>query len=325
MIAAAAAVAVGVPVGPAEAVAPASATQADGYRVTDLGTLPGQPASFATAINDRGDVVGASGYRATLWRRGRIIDLGTLGGLYSRARDINGHGDVIGESRTATDTVHAFRWRNGRMIDLGTLPGYENSYATAVNDRGAVLGFSVGEGAGRPTLWRPDGTKVDLGELTGMDNVLGLDDTGRFVGSVSLDGMNSAPALWSAGRLTMLSGTPGTAVAINDRGDAAGYFVVGTAGSFFWHRGLLTEIPLVPNMPPASMMQAQALNNRGQVVGNSGVGGFVWKPGTLTMLPGLDGNSGTVYVDDINNHGAIVGSDGTAPETGHAVLLTPTR
>ena len=92
-----------------------------------------------------------------------------------------------------------------------------------------------------------------------------------------------------------------------------------------WRRGRLTEIPLLPDMPPASTMQAQGINNRGQVVGFGGFDGFVWDSdtGTLSTLPGLTRLGPAAY--DINDRGQIVGSAGTSPENlePHAVFLSP--
>ena len=71
-------------------------------------------------------------------------------------------------------------------------------------------------------------------------------------------------------------------------------------------------------------MQAQDINNRGQVVGSGGYGGFVWDSDTATLsrLPGLAAGPAAY---DINNRGQITGSAGTTPDNRepHAVLLTP--
>ena len=58
-------------------------------------------------------------------------DLGTLGGSYSFARDINQSSVVIGEAETKNQDIHAFRWSAGLMDDPGLF------------------------GAFRATLWRP--------------------------------------------------------------------------------------------------------------------------------------------------------------------------
>jgi probable HAF family extracellular repeat protein len=76
----------------------------DDYVVTALGALPGDLYSRATALNDRGQVVGAawaaSGeMRATLWQGGDVIDLhaflpATAGVARSEATGINTVGQI---------------------------------------------------------------------------------------------------------------------------------------------------------------------------------------------------------------------------------------
>src|SRR5262249_32431154 len=70
-----------------------------------------------------------------------IIDLGTLGGGYSQAYDINASAQVVGSAELAGGRQHAFLWQRGVMTDLSTLGG---NYSTArgINDAGQVVGES---------------------------------------------------------------------------------------------------------------------------------------------------------------------------------------
>jgi probable HAF family extracellular repeat protein len=125
-------------------------------QTTDIGTLPGGSFSYATAINNNGQIAGYANFanstdgsqpqHAFLYSNGVMRDLGTLGGTQSFAYGINGSGQVVGSSTLATATgaavtSHAFLYSGGVMQDLGTLGG-QNSYAYAVNNSGQIVGSS---------------------------------------------------------------------------------------------------------------------------------------------------------------------------------------
>ncbi|MBX3187312.1 MAG: hypothetical protein KF819_09865 [Labilithrix sp.] len=49
-----------------------------------------------------------------LWEKGRIKDLGTLGGSHTDSGSkINARGQIAGSSTTATGATHAFLWERG--------------------------------------------------------------------------------------------------------------------------------------------------------------------------------------------------------------------
>jgi probable HAF family extracellular repeat protein len=116
------------------------------------------------AINDRGQVAGASGecaafnpifltnlqpLHALLWEDGKAIDLGSLGGTGHgtgiQAENLNNYGQVIGFSDVKGDAnFHAFLWtKETGMQDLKTVPGDANSLAIGINDGGQVVGVSI--------------------------------------------------------------------------------------------------------------------------------------------------------------------------------------
>ena len=128
--------------------------------VCDMNTL-GQDVGWAYTAS--GEV------HAFLWDRDVITDLGTLGGLGSRAFAVNDYGQVVGWAETAAGERHAFIWENGAMEDLGTLGG-SMSEALGINDLGQVVGRSeTAAGEVHAFIWE-NGEMIDLnaeGSLSG--------------------------------------------------------------------------------------------------------------------------------------------------------------
>ena len=120
----------------------------------DLGTWGGD-CGTATAINDVEEVVGRADVSGPC---GGLADsmLGRPGvKMTDREAQVgaaNSHGNVIHlDGQTPDQTIsHAFLWKPGmkKLTDLGTANGDTNSYATAVNKRGQVVGLSATESVG---------------------------------------------------------------------------------------------------------------------------------------------------------------------------------
>ncbi|MGH9120309.1 MAG: hypothetical protein ACRD0A_21300 [Acidimicrobiales bacterium] len=144
-------------------------------RITALPPLPGDDtASAATAINDRGQVVGISGTcanavggfsarHAVMWEDGDVIEIGDLGGdAWNTPMAINHRGVVVGfanQAGTEADRFNeeAFIWTERHGIrPLGMLPGDVRSQALGLNDRGDVVGLSRGTAGTRAVIWRDD-------------------------------------------------------------------------------------------------------------------------------------------------------------------------
>jgi probable HAF family extracellular repeat protein len=167
----------------------------------------GDPEGAAFGINDRGDLVGASGdcaaydlrygvplqpQHALLWRKGSVkpIDLGNLGGRINNAGfAINESEQVVGASDLAGDQFqHAFLWQHGVISDLGTLPGDVASAAIGVNNRAQATGVSIdAAGSLRAFLWQ-NGAMTDLNTLIPPNSPLylmhgcGINSRGQIVG-----------------------------------------------------------------------------------------------------------------------------------------------
>src|SRR5438045_1202739 len=149
-------------------------------------------------------------------------DLGTLGGVSSTAKDINEHGQIVGQSQTAAGETHAFLITDGVMQDLGTLGG---TFSTAddINDDGQVAGrSSTASGEMRAVLWT-GGTALDLGAVP--NDRLYLNERGQVAWTgLGADG-NNHPLLWADGALTdlgTLGGLVATVSGINEGGEVVG-------------------------------------------------------------------------------------------------------
>jgi probable HAF family extracellular repeat protein len=149
---------------------PAATTQAAvthaGYEVVDLGPFDNNR-NRLSAMNDRGQMVGvsinhASGrIEAFLESNGTREPLGTLGGSFSIAHDINNQGEVVGGSLTEGDeNFHGFVYRDKSLHDLNDLleagaARWELIQALAINNHGEIVGIGSQGGQDRIVLLRP--------------------------------------------------------------------------------------------------------------------------------------------------------------------------
>ncbi len=220
----------------------------------DLGTLGG-PDAFGFYINDRGEIAGQSYTNSTanpvldpcgnyginvptqdpfLWRKGRMIDIGTLGGTCGSPNGLNNSGDVVGQSDVLGDqSFHAFLWRNGKIQDLGTFGG---SYSSAIwlNDAGEIVGSSTlsGNQILHAFFWK-NGAMTDLGALNEFpcSAALAINSRSQVVGNVDDCISVEHASLWQGGRLIDLNVfvPPDSGVVleeadyINDRGEIIGF------------------------------------------------------------------------------------------------------
>jgi probable HAF family extracellular repeat protein len=320
-----------------QATTSANKAQHHHYKFIDLGTLGGPnsgvPTGFfldagAQVITNQGIVIGTADTsipdplcffddcfypHAFRWKNGAITDLGALpGAQWSTANWISGNGLTAGISQngqtdplTGTPEARAVLWRSKSGTDLGTLAGGYESFASAVNNRGQVVGFST-NGTPDPYSYFYFGI---LGVSTGMatrayvwDAHNGMQELGSLGG----------PDSWAAfinnqGQIAGISYT--SPMPNSDNGPCAPN--VPSQSPFFWDDatgivdvGTLGGTCGVPN----------AFNNRGQMVGQSYLTGnvisraFLWdKKSTppLLDLGTLGGdNASALWISDA---GALVG------------------
>jgi probable HAF family extracellular repeat protein len=277
------------------------------YTVTDLGTLGGT-ISQPFAVSPQGWVTGVSTLpngiaHAFRWRNGIMTDLGTLGGDYSVGFGINVWTRVVGHTLNESNENRAFLYVFGTMQDLGTLGG-GNSVASAINIRNWVVGraesSSIDLHTGRPQvhafLWIKGTPISDLGTLGGANSeALGINVWGKIVGSADTTftvdpSLGFAPfhaALWSNGTQTdlgTLGGKLSIGVDINKLGQAVGVSTLAgesTAHAFLSQGSSMVDLGTLAG-DTASI--AFSINDSGQVVGASSIGGFsagvIWTYGS---------------------------------------------
>jgi probable HAF family extracellular repeat protein len=135
------------------------------YEVIDLGPFDNNRNGLQ-AINDTGQTAGVSmngetgRIEAFREEHGLRTQLGTLGGSFSVARDINNSGEIVGGSLTDGDEAfHGFLYRGNRLYDLNELLapdcGWELIQAVGINNRGEIVGIGSQSGQDRIVLLRP--------------------------------------------------------------------------------------------------------------------------------------------------------------------------
>jgi len=225
--------------------------------------------------------------------------------------------------------MHAFRWQAGTLTDLGSLPYGANSYAIAINRQGAVAGISenglvdstTGITIFHAALWQ-NGHIHDLETFGGSFSLPNdLNNLGQVVGGAQnltpdpfnfgdIVGLPSSTqwraAFWANGKMIDLGnlekGHEAFAEFINEQGQIAGDAFTNsvvnagtgypTVAPFLWENGRMRNLGTLGG----HLGTVIALNNRGQVTGQSNLAGdaalhpFLWDHGVLRDLGSLGGS-----------------------------------
>ena len=311
-----------------------SALAASLYSVTDLGSLTGETFSYATGINDSGEVAINSLTSSFFYSNGLLKKISPLPGDNQLAvTGINNLGQVVGNSvgRNKFNLNNPFLYSNGITQPLSI----QYAIPYAINDRTQI----VGAGSGGSFLYS-NGIATSIG--TPGNVAYGLNNLGQVVGILS----SNTGFLYENGQTTNLGTLPGDAYSVaNDINDSGQ--VVGSSGltgvddgrAFLYSSS--TGLENLGRLRPTDLFSAGlGINNLGQVVGFSGTNhdfyaadgnglrAFLYSDNTLYDLndliaPGSDPGFTLTAASAINNNGQIVGRGAVNGEL-HAFLLTPT-
>lgn len=243
----------------------------NGATQTDLGV-----GNTPTGINDSGQVVGVLPYyfstQAVRWDGTTPTILGSTSvvefGSSSTARAINSAGQIVGRS-SGVATI----WNGTTPTPLG------EGYASGINDAGQVVGSS----SGGATIW--NGTTPTL--LSGpFSGAAAINNVGQVVGTVPKNSYPQA-TLWdgtTTTTLTTLGGYSG-ATDINNNGLIVGYSAGPPTGfpgpalqpfthATVWDGNSITDLnnALDSSGLGWTLLEATAINDVGQIVGNGTYG-----------------------------------------------------
>ncbi len=210
--------------------------------------------------------------------------------------------------------------------DLGTLPDGTYSYATAVNDAGAVAGYGGYNVAGdrHAAMWI-GGTVEEFGDFRGKSSLgFAINSTGMMAGTAADRRNCNHACLWNGFEmldLGTLGGDQSEAYGINDSGIVVGWAMDLTSV----RRVALWDQIGVHDLGTLGGIGGMAfdINNAGQVVGQSytnqaSIHAFLWSKGTMQDLGTLGGSFSAAYA--INDFGVVVGIARTAKGLDHAFL-----
>ena len=265
-----------------------------------------------------------------------VLDLGTLGGTFGVATDINDAGQVTGYATTSAGQTRAFLWSNGVMIELPTDAswiGGDYSYGHDINNQGKValsLDYSVGE---RASYW--DGSNIwnihtiassYVSRALAINNSVSPAIAGYYFdpNQVDTQGNPTSPRAfrWSNadGGMITLDARASRANDINDSNQVVGKALVTTQVGAYYHATVWGANGQATDIDSGNRYGSEAVgdNSSGQVVGwkHTGLGSqfhaFLWTAaGGLQDLETLEDGDYNSDARAVNDVGQIVGASDT--------------
>jgi len=318
------------------------------YEITKI-VIPDPNANFseATCVNEYGEIVGFYGKKDSqyrkLWRKSFLYKNGTVRDLGYSALDINPSGIYC--NRSINDlgdiVVCSITMFKSFVYKIGEEPTELAFWGEDINNKGEVVG-----GIGNEIYLYSEGKTITLFHSGDGVETHAVNEYTQVVGSVY--GFIGFPHafLWENGTRTDLPGGFGGALDINNKSQIAGYFIKLISGNPATNFACLWEKDsqnkwVVRQLDTAVNSRANAINDKGQIVGSETSLGWSYTPTKATLYEIRNGELIKVILNDflpensewerlvcaldINDKGQIVGYGEGRNEPGsqYAFVMTP--
>jgi hypothetical protein len=243
------------------------ALEAQQYTYTTI-DVPGASATFATGINDKGDIVGSYSDPESGQQRGFVIFGGTLTKLDcpqapSTWRAINNQRQIVGYYLDSQNNSHGLLTENSSCLQID-YPGTNVTVVNSINDRGVVLGDYVQGDNIAPCFELKNGVFSSSNASGSFNRCNGINNDGYVTGYYG----GGVCFLLRDGRFTTCD-IPGFQFnfpnGINNISQ-----VVGMTGGTGGNHGYMADIGVITQIEPpgATASEASGINLKGVIVGN---------------------------------------------------------
>lgn len=265
------------------------------------------------SINNAGTVVGNSygpgglfDQRGAVWdASATLTDIGRYNNSNTFLSDTNELGVIVGNSNRAFSYTSG-----GGYVEFSALNGSTTANASAINENNWVVGSSQAEvspgvNQTRATVWKPDGTKLNLDilDIPGQEDTtsvaFGVNDNNEVVGYFGNVLAFSHAFYWSESTGMIDLGAPGGrssfANDINNSGMIVGYASFSAnpqQQAYLWYQGMAYNLnDFLPQGSGWVLNEAYGINEVGDIVGRGTFNGQtqafllrVPEPGSLALL-----------------------------------------